>query len=82
MFSATFPILRIIIIDVHWSSCKNFCYSCQILVKLILIEIFEKHNTKFHDSLYHKSRIVPCGLTDTHRQDKGNSRISQFYKCD
>jgi hypothetical protein len=53
-------------------------YSCQFLMKVEFSrQIFEKYsNTKFHENLFKRIRVLPCGRIERH--EEANSFFSQF----
>jgi hypothetical protein len=78
----SFLILRRImpdIINVHLVFRQSTCYSCQILMKLVISgQIFEKHNITFYENPLIGSRVAPYEWTDrqTDRHVEANIRFS------
>ena len=65
LLSETFLILRRIQQDKCTSIFEeSTCYSCHILMKLVLRQIFKKISIKFYENPSSGSRDVPCGQTD------------------
>ena len=72
---------------IHCHKCTHIsllstCYFCLILITLEPSQQIFKNspNIKFHENLPNASQVVPCSR-QTDRQDKDNSRFSQFCKC-
>jgi hypothetical protein len=61
------------IINVHTSSCK-----VPIIDRFICF--FEYSNVNFHENPSRGRQDVPCGWTETDRQDEANSHFSQFFE--
>ena len=82
-FSKTFLIPRIIwrhITNIHWSSCKVPVIRVRFQWNPNSRQIFKKYsNTKFHENLSSRSRVVSLGGTDRHNE--ADSPFSQFYDC-